>query len=67
MREGRRRNEACDGVTHAPDGGDAVAGLPGRERQRQRYRNMKGHRAIKTQGILRWPDQASGKSGKNEA
>ena len=48
MIEGRPRNDVCDGVTHSPDGGDAVVGLPGREQQRQGYRNMKGHRAIET-------------------
>lgn len=43
--DGRLRN---DRVTHLPDGGDAMAGLPGREQQTQSYRNMKGHRAIET-------------------
>lgn len=33
MIEGRPRNEACDGVTHSPAGGDAVVGFPGREQQ----------------------------------
>lgn len=67
MIEGKPRNKVCDGFTHSPNGGDAVGSLPGREKQRQMYRNMKGHRAIGTQGILRWTDQASGKSHKNEA
>lgn len=74
MIEGKPRNKVCDGFTPSPDGGDGVGNLPGREQQKHvrctetcMYRNMKGHRAIGTQDILRWPDQASGKSHKNEA
>lgn len=67
MIEETPRNDACDGVTHLPDSQDAMVGLPGREQQNQSHRYIKGCRAIERQGILRWPDQASGKSGKNEA